>query len=82
MPTALEILSMTYDKPLQIDRPGYSHSFDVFSPKLGRPLTLYSQNQADLWSSWRPRQRSDDFANTRCTCSPRSVGPRLWLSSG
>ena len=40
---------MSYDQPVQTVRPGYSHRFDVFSPKLGRALTLYSQNQVDLW---------------------------------
>lgn len=40
---------LTYTDPLPMRRPAHSHRFDVYSPKLGRALTLYSRNQLDQW---------------------------------
>jgi hypothetical protein len=35
--------------PVHLDRPPNSHRFDVFSPKLNRPLTLFSYSQIHQW---------------------------------
>ncbi len=40
---------LTYTDPLPMRRLAQSHRFDVYSPKLGRALTLYSRNQPDAW---------------------------------
>ena len=40
---------MGYHTPVHTDRPPNSHRFDVFSPKLGRPLTLFSYPQLHQW---------------------------------
>jgi len=40
---------MRFTKPCQSDRPARSDRFDVFSPKLGRPLTLFSYLQLQQW---------------------------------
>lgn len=40
---------MTYAAPILIRRPAKSHRFDVFSPKLGRALTLFFRSQLDQW---------------------------------
>ncbi len=36
---------MSYIKPLETERPACRDRFDAFSPKLGRPLTLFSYSQ-------------------------------------
>lgn len=41
---------MVYQQPVHRARPGKSHRFDVYSPKLGRPLTLFSHNQLRQWT--------------------------------
>jgi hypothetical protein len=38
-----------YIKPYQTSRPARSDRFDVFSPKLGRPLILFSYLQLQQW---------------------------------
>jgi hypothetical protein len=40
---------MRYIKPLETERPARSDRFDAFSPKLGRPLTLFSYSQFQQW---------------------------------
>jgi hypothetical protein len=40
---------MRYIKPLETVRPARSDRFDAFSPKLGRPLTLFSYSQFQQW---------------------------------
>lgn len=40
---------MRYPKPCQSERHAYSDRFDVFSPKLGRPLVLFSYLQVRQW---------------------------------
>jgi hypothetical protein len=40
---------MRFTKPCHSERPARSDRFDVFSPKLGRPLTLFSYLQFQQW---------------------------------
>lgn len=40
---------MRFIKPCQSSRPARSDRFDVFSPKLGRPLVLFSYLQLQQW---------------------------------
>jgi hypothetical protein len=42
-------MAMSYAEPISIRRPAKSHRFDVYSPELGRALTLFSRGQLDQW---------------------------------
>lgn len=41
---------MTYQHPVHSIRPSKSHRFDFYSPKLGRPITLFSYPQLNQWT--------------------------------
>lgn len=41
---------MAYQYPVHSIRPSKSHRFDFYSPKLGRPITLFSYPQLNQWS--------------------------------
>lgn len=38
-------------EPAVMDRPPKAHRFDVFSPKLGRQVTLFGRDALDLWTT-------------------------------
>lgn len=40
-----------YVQPVSSDRPQSAHRFDVYSPKLKRPLTLFGRHALDLWTT-------------------------------
>lgn len=43
------VIKVTYQQPVQSIRPNKSHRFDAYSPKLGRPITLFSYPQLNQW---------------------------------
>ena len=70
---------MTYQHPVHTTRPSKSHRFDFYSPKLGRPITLFSYPQLNQWTLLEAFPAIETFCER--TGGPVEEPPKVFVPS-